>query len=398
MTRDEKQGTGAQPSSPQVYSITAVTGWPGATGPAELVVTDYGATVLALRLPMRDGMRDVILGPGPDAVDAYASQDVYFGALAGRVANRIANAEFELDGKVYHLAPNNAPNSLHGGVPGFHQLTWTVVEKGPGEIVFERLSPDGEAGYPGNLKTRVTYRLSVVGRPPEAEVLEQEQEVPAQEESDQEQELLDQEEAGVPALVWTIVWEATTDKPTLCSLTQHSYFNLDGHATNHLDGHSLQVDASEFIELDETAAPTGRILPVEGTGLDLREPRLLKDCWSMDCRHLKQARGVDHNFCLHEKKTGPLRRAAVLRTADLELTCETTQPGIQVYTANYTGGQTGKPDEKGRPVVYQDHCGVCLETQGWPDAPHHEAFPSVRLDPDELYWQETRYIFRPLAD
>lgn len=348
-------------SSFESYKIQAPVSWDGREELAELELTNYGATVMAFRVPVDGKTRDIVLGPG--VPELYPKQDRFFGAFVGRVANRIGQASFDLNGRHYPLAANNGPNSLHGGVPGFHEVFWEVEKKSANEITLRRVSPDGEAGYPGDLDVRVTYRLE-----------------------------------GGKELSWVLIYEATSSAPTLCNLTQHTYWNLNGQETNHLRGHVLQVFANQFTEVDANSTPTGRLLDVEGTGLDFRQPRDLGEVLAepLTCPHLQQARGVDHNFVLHTRTQGPMREAARVTTKDLELRCETTQPGVQVYSANYVNGHAGKPLADGTPLAYNKQCGLCLETQAWPDAPHHSSFPPITLEPGELYRRETRYVLRRL--
>lgn len=308
------------------------TGWRGR--PAEVDVLSLGATLCAWRI----GDRDLLLGP-PPTEEAYLAQDKYFGALVGRVANRIAGAGFDLDGRHYELTANQGRNCLHGGVPGFHTRLWELVEKRQNAVKLQLLSPDGEAGFPGNLEVTVIYRLLEEGE----------------------------------SLVLEMEYLAHSDRATLCSLTQHSYFNLGGHQTGHLEGHELRVLSHEVTENDADQVPTGRRLPVEGTALDYREFR------SLSCE-------LDHNFILADGSRPAPQLVAELRGHGLLLQVESTQPGMQVYTAGFLAGDAGKEG-----LRYGPGSAVCLECQSWPDAIHHEDFPSIVLRPGEVYRECTRY-------
>lgn len=339
-------------------------------GETFLRATTYGASILGWSVPCAEGMRDLLLGP--DTVEGLRNQDRYFGATVGRVANRISGAEFawpisERDGsdesldsqRVCRLATNNGANCLHGGHPGYQERIWSLVSQSDSELVYSLLDPDGCAGFPGGLQVQVRYQL------------------------------LGGEE---PTL--RIMYEATALDDTVCALTWHGYWNLRGHGFGSLEGHRLQVCAERFTELTEDSCPTGRCLPVEGTGLDFRQLLDVQTGLERDCPHLRQGRGLDHNYILHDEPVGALRLAAVLETDALRLSCYTTQPGIQVYTANYLDGDIGKSLQEGPAVVYGARSGICLETQAWPDAVHHRQFPSIVLRAGEQYRQETQYRLR----
>lgn len=334
-----------------------------AAEPVTVTISPWGANLLRWEVPMQTGRRDILLGM--DTVSELAQQDKYFGALVGRVANRIGRAQFELDGRVYPLEANNGPNHLHGGHPGFHEQPWRILEQSAQSVRLALTSPAGQAGYPGTLQVQVTYAL----------------------------EADPQRDTGV--ILW-LTYEAQTDAPTLCNLTWHGYFNLAGHQAGTLAGHQLQVFADQFTVLDENSCPTGAIESVANTGLDFRTPQALPTALAKPCPHLKQGRGLDHNFILGFKPYQPLRPAACLQTDDLVLTLETTQPGVQIYTANYLDGILGKRDpQTGIQVAYPAQSGICLEAQAWPDAIHHGHFPSIVLEPGQVYYQKTGYRLHP---
>lgn len=300
---------------------------------AEITVLDYGGTLQSLVVPSPSGAPvNVVLGY--DDAQGYERGNAFFGATIGRVGNRIGGGAFTLNGREYTLAKNDGENHLHGGVMGFHRQLWHM-EARENRVVLTRRSPDGEEGYPGNLDVCVTYLLE-------------------------------------PGPCLRIVYEARTDRDTLVNLTNHSYFNLNGGGS--VLGHILQIPADRFCEGDESVLPTGRLLPVDGTPFDFREPKAIGAEIGSGHPQLRFTYGYDHNYCLSG------RRAAVL-TGDqsgVTMTVETDQPGMQVYSANF---------------LTPKHTAVCLETQCWPDAIHHPDFPSPILRADEQYRSETVFRF-----
>ena len=309
---------------------------------ASVTILDYGATIQSLCVPDRNGKPvDVVLGYD-DAAGYEAGHD-YYGATIGRVGNRIGGAQFSLDGKIYTLAKNDGENHLHGGVRGFNCRMWNMSVQG-NSVVCERLSPDEEEGYPGNLRVRVTYTLT---------------------------------EEGL-----SIVYDAESDRDTLVNLTNHAYFNLNGGGSV-LD-HTLQVFAERFCENDEHCLPTGKLLSVVGTPFDFREAKPIGRDIGADHEQLHRAGGYDHNFCLAGK------RAAVLYSpqSGVEMTTRTDMPGMQVYSANFLSGESGKG---GRPM--ERRSAVCLETQLYPNAMNCYAFPSPVLRAGRALHSETAYLF-----
>lgn len=317
-------------------------------------ILTYGGILRALRVPTLHGTRDLVLGF--DTMADYEQQDKYIGALVGRVANRIGGAAFRLNGKDYTLAVNNGPNCNHGGIHGFHEKVWTAYANAEGELSLTCISPDGEEGFPGTLHVQVTYTLG-------------------------EDDSL------------TLTYQARSDADTLVNLTNHSYFNLNGHNAGILDGQTIQIFSDAITESDETSVPTGRLLDVAGTPFDLRKPASFAPGLASDHPQIRMANGYDHNFVLSNQPTGPFRLAAAAECADLRLECYTTQPGLQLYTANYLAGEVGKDG-----AVYDPRCAFCLETQCWPDAIHQPDFPSVILPAGKTYRQTTRFRFSPVAE
>lgn len=304
----------------------------------------WGCTVVALEVPDRQGrFADVVLGF--DDLQGYLQPQPYLGAVVGRVANRIAKGAFTLDGKKYQLPINREPNSLHGGVRGFDKALWSPREL-PNGVEFFRVSPDGEEGYPGELRAWVTYTLD-----------------------------------GGELVV---NYRAQTSQPTPVNLTNHAYFNLAGQGSPDVYDHEITIDAEAFLPVDETLIPTGELAPVQGTAFDLRQPVQLG-------RHLREnhLQGFDHNFCLrrtHDKHfCARLQHTASGRVLDVS----TTQPGVQFYTGNFLDGSLrGKGG-----TTYPRHSGLCLETQHWPDSVNQPHFPSVLLRPGEEYNHTTWFKF-----
>ena len=317
-------------------------------GGAVVEALDYGCVIRSIRVPDRGGrLVDVVLGY--DTLAEYEANDGYLGAVIGRYANRLGNAAFELNHKTYHLAKNDGPNHLHGGVAGFDRQVWDA-RPGPESVTFARCSPDGEEGYPGALYVRVCYTFS-----------------------------------DDNAL--TISYEATPDADTIVNLTNHAYFNLAGGGTV-LD-EELTIHADAFTQTQFGCLPTGRILPVEGTPLDFRTPKPIgRDLFCGD-EQLSCVGGYDHNFVLGQIADTPVPAAQLYApSTGVCMLCKTTLPGLQLYTANCLSPRAGKEG-----AVYEAHAGVCLETQFYPDAPAHNDFPSPVLRKGAVYRQQTQYAF-----
>jgi aldose 1-epimerase len=313
-------------------------------------IMTYGGIITELQVPDKDGkLGDVVLGF--DRLEDYLKGHPYFGAICGRVANRIANGKFTLDSKEYTLAKNNGPNALHGGKKGFDKVVWKAEIHGKKlpQLVLSYVSEDAEEGYPGKLSVTVTYRVT------------------------DENEL-------------SIVYKAVTDKATPVNLTQHSYFNLAGPASGDILGHELMIAADQYTPVDDTLIPTGEIKPLKGTPLDFTKPTPI----GARIAQLKgDPGGYDHNYVLREGKG--LRLAAVVTEPKTGRVMEmlTTEPGVQLYTGNFLDGTL-----KGRGgVVYRKHHGLCLEAQHFPDSVNQPNFPSVILRKGKAYVQATTYRF-----
>jgi aldose 1-epimerase len=319
----------------------------------EASVISYGATLVSLKVPDRNGkIGDVVLGY--DSVDGYEQGKSYFGGTIGRYGNRIAGGQFTLDGTVFHLPKNDGPNSLHGGTTGFNKRVWTAVDRSRADAQVLELSytsPDGEEGYPGTLQVKVTYTL-----PAETNELR-------------------------------IDYSASTDKDTILNLTNHSYFNLSGVASQEIVDHQLLLRAREFTTVDSTLIPTGGLRTVDGTPFDFRKPTAIGARINQDDEQLRFGKGYDHNWVLEGAGKGGLQLAAQVfePTSGRVLEVDTTEPGIQFYSGNFLDGKDrGKGSE-----LYAHRTGFCLETQHFPDSPNHPNFPSTELKPGQTYRSAT---------
>ncbi len=348
MNRVTQEPFGVTPDGEGVdlYTLTNGSG-------AEVTIVTYGAIIVSLRVPDRDGvLDDVVLGY--DSLQGFIDASPYFGAIVGRYGNRIGDATFELDGETYVLARNNGPNHLHGGLVGFDKVVWTGESfddaTGVG-IILTYVSQDGEEGYPGTLVSRITYTLTEDN-----------------------------------ALI--VDFHATTDKATPVNLTQHSYFNLAGAGNGDILDHELMVMADAYTPVDSTMIPTGEIRDVTGGPFDFRTPVAIGARIEDDNRQLILGGGYDHNYVLSGGDTSPFLAARVYEpTTGRVMEIHTSEPGVQFYTGNFLDGSiTGKD---GR--AYQRRYGFCLETQHFPDSPNKPEFPSTILRPGETY--ESRTIF-----
>ena len=321
----------------------------------EVCFLSLGGTISAVKVPDRTGIiADVT--PGYDTLAEYLGDAHYFGAIIGRYANRIARGRFLLDGEEYALPPNDGPNVLHGGADGFHRAVWRVDPFASGTLagaVLSHTSPDGAAGFPGQLEVRVTYTLT------NANELQ-------------------------------VDYHATTDRATPINLTQHTYFNLAGHASGGILDHELTLHASHYLPINEEILPLGTLEPVEGTPFDFRAARSIGNHMSSRGADLG-IDGYDHNFALDGGAPGAMRHAARLRepASGRTLEIDTTEPGLQFYSGDQLGrGLTGKG---GRPYVR--HGALALETQHFPNSVNVPAFPSTILRPGEQYRSTTVYRF-----
>jgi aldose 1-epimerase len=331
-----------------VFTMTNVRGM-------EVRVMTYGAIILSIRVPDRDGkLEDVALGF--DGLEPYFQNAPHFGSVVGRYANRIARGQFTIDGQTYRLALNNGPNHLHGGVRGFDKVVWKVDEFNAGiadvsAIWLRYTSPDGDEGYPGQLETHVTYLLT-----PDNEL--------------------------------QVNYRASANQPTPVNLSQHTYFNLAGEGKGDVLGHVLSIAASRFTPVHRTLIPTGALAAVEGTPFDFRTPVTIGARIDVDHEQIRLARGYDHNFVLDRTGSAPVRAARVVEPqSGRVLEVRTTEPGMQFYTANGLNA-TGKNGHS-----YRTRAAFCLETQHFPDSPNHPEFPSTILRPGETFISQTVFAF-----
>ena len=319
------------------------------SGGLKVEISNLGAKVTKLLVANRKGeVKDVVLGF--KTAEEWRTQETYFNAICGRVANRIKDGVFRIQNTEYRIQTNNGTNSLHGGVEGFNAKIWDVVEQSLYEIKLHYRSQDGEEGYPGNLDVWVTYTATKDNR-------------------------------------LVIHYEAKTDKPTIAAFTNHSYFNLAGEGSGRVDEHVLQVNADAYTPFDETACPTGEILPVEGTMMDFRQPVRIGD--RIHDPFFAPGRGIDNNWCLCAADAPKeLRHAATLQADGRTMECWTTMKGLQVYTGNYIEQHVGKSG-----AMYDEQHAVCLEAQNWPDSINHPNFPNIVLLPGEKLDEITEYRF-----
>lgn len=319
---------------------------------AYVEVCNIGAGITAVVVPDREGrMADVALGYRDHA--DYIGDGACMGKTPGRFANRIAGGRFTLDGKSYRLAVNNGPNHLHGGPTGFANRLWHD-ETADGSVVFTRLSPDGEEGYPGTLTARVAY-------------------------------------AWDDDCCLTVTLEAACDAPTVVNLTNHSYWNLAGENAGSVLEHELRLHAARWLPTDETLVPTGELAGVAGTPMDFRTPKALGRDLRADFPALKYGKGYDNCWEVEGWQADVESPVAELyeRQSGRRLTVRSTQPGVQVYTGNWLAGSP--LSKSGR--SYADYDGVAIECQGFPDAPNRPDFPSAVLRPDERYRRTIRFRF-----
>jgi len=341
----DKESFGQTPDGREVdlYTLTNTNG-------LRAKITNYGAILVSLEVPDRDGnLADITLGF--DALDGYIKAHPYFGATVGRYANRIGSAKFMLDGVEYKLAANDGENHLHGGIKGFDKVVWKPEDLWANDnealLKMSYISEDDEEGYPGNLACTVTYTLTA------------------------DNEL-------------KISYEAETDKTTVVNLTNHSYFNLADQGTGDILGHELTLNADRYTPVDEGLIPTGEIRSVKDSPMDFTLPM------SIGSRIEQVSGGYDHNYVINSGG-GTLALAAKVNepTSGRVMEIYTTEPGVQLYTGNFLDGTlTGKGGK-----VYKKHYGFCLETQHFPDSPNKPNFPSAVLLPGQKYTSETIYRF-----
>ena len=318
----------------------------------EVCITNYAGGIVSIMVPDRNGkFQDVVLGH--DTIDDYVNIDGNFGALIGRYGNRINKGRISIDGTEYQLPQNNFGHCLHGGPVGFHHKVWDAVQPDGSTLELHLQSPDGEAGFPGNLNVKVVYTLS----------------------NDNSLK---------------IEYTATTDKPTVVNLTNHSYFNLSGNPANDILDETVLFNADGFTPIDSTFMTSGEIRSVEGTPFDFRRGKTVGRDIDADDEQLKNGMGFDHNMVLN---TGGDISVLAGRIEDsrsgISMEIYTTEPGIQFYTGNFLDGSVkGK-----RGIYYQKRSAICVETQHFPESPNQPNYPSTLLRPGETYSSTCIYKF-----
>ncbi len=324
---------------------------------SEMCVCNYGGIIVSLMMPDRNGALDnVVLGLN-NVEDMKKRVDPYLGAAIGRYGNRIAMGKFTIDGVEYTLPQNDNTNCLHGGLSGFESKVWDAEQTDEQTLVLRYTSVDGEEGFPGNLSIVMTYKLT------------------------------DENEVCID-------YKATTDKPTLCNLTNHSFFNLNGISGKAeapvITNNVLTLNCDKFIPVDAIAIPVGVKTPVEGTPFDFRQPALVADRIDDNDTQIKYGSGIDHSFCINQKVAGELTLAAVCEcpATGRVLSTYTTEPGLQVYSGNFLNGTVGVCG-----TVFPRRSGICFEAQHHPDCINQPKFEQCVLRPGETYSQTTVYAF-----
>ena len=319
----------------------------------EVCITNFGGRIVSVMVPDKDGqMRDVVLGF--DSIQDYISKPSDFGATIGRYANRINQGRFMLDSVEYILPRNNYGHCLHGGPKGFQYQVYDARQIGPQELELTYLAKDGEEGFPGNLQVKVIFKLT--------------------------------DDNAVD-----ITYYAETDKPTIVNLTNHSYFNLSGAGDPYIGDHLLCIDADYYLPTDDTAIPYGEKSAVEGTPMDFRKLYEVGSRINEPFEQLVYGKGYDHTYILNKKRSGEFSFCAecVSPKTGIVMDVFTTEPGVQLYTANWmTGNFIGKNGKR-----YPMRAAICLETQHFPDSPNHENYPSVILRPHEKFESHTQFKF-----
>jgi aldose 1-epimerase len=317
----------------------------------QAAVTNYGAYLVSVLVPDKTGkLTSVALGF--DSLEGLMAQRCYYGATIGRFGNRIANGKFTLEGKGYNLPINNGPNSLHGGEKNFSYVVWDGKQTDEQKVELTYLSKDMEEGFPGNLQVKVTYSIT-----------------------------------DDNAIV--IAYEATTDKTTVINLTNHAYFNLNGEGNGDVLGHTVQINADNYIPANESMIPIGKIAFVKNTPFDFTQPRLISDAIDANHKQTKFGGGYDHTLVFNDHDlNAPIAKVTGDKTG-IQLKVYTDQPGMQFYTGNFMPGTNiirgGKKDIR--------RTAFAMETQHFPDSPNQPQFPSTVLKPGEVYKTQTVYKF-----
>ena len=321
----------------------------------EVAISNYGGALVAIMVPDRNGNRANVIQGHDNINDIVNSPEPYLSTLIGRYGNRICKGRFHLHGKEYQLPINNGPNSLHGGLKGFNAKVWDALQMNDHTLVLKYVSPYGEEGFSGEMRTTVVYSFT------------------------DDNELV-------------IEYMATTNKKTIINLTSHGFFSLAGIAnpTPTIENLECEINADFYIPIDNTSIPTGEILRVEGTPFDFRKPKTVGQDIDADNEQIKNGAGYDHCFVLNKKEEGELSFAARIKepVSGRIMEVYTTEPGVQVYTDNWADGYKGQNG-----ATFPRRSAICFEAQHFPDSPNRPYFPSVVLNPGEQYTQKTVYRF-----
>ena len=321
----------------------------------EVAISNYGGALVAIMVPDRNGNRANVIQGHDNINDIVNSPEPYLSTLIGRYGNRICKGRFQLHGKEYQLPINNGPNSLHGGLKGFNAKVWDALQMNDHTLVLKYVSPYGEEGFSGEMRTTVVYSFT------------------------DDNELV-------------IEYMATTNKKTIINLTSHGFFSLAGIAnpTPTIENLECEINADFYIPIDNTSIPTGEILRVEGTPFDFRKPKTVGQDIDADNEQIKNGAGYDHCFVLNKKEEGELSFAARIKepVGGRIMEVYTTEPGVQVYTDNWADGYKGQNG-----ATFPRRSAICFEAQHFPDSPNRPYFPSVVLNPGEQYTQKTVYRF-----
>lgn len=316
----------------------------------QVALTDYGARLVSALVPDKNGdLIDVVLGF--DSIEGYlTAKEIYHGATIGRFANRIANGKFSIDQDEYTIPQNNGSNCLHGGPDGFHAKVWDRQVSFRKKVTFYYVSPDGEAGFPGEVNVSVTYELT------------------------DDNEIL-------------INFRASSDRPTVVNLTNHAYFNLNGEGNGDILNHAIQINAQEFIEINGDQLPTGNLKNVVNTAFDFREETKIVDRISTEDQQLHFAKGFDHSF-INENAYSQVAASAYSPESGITLELYTDYPTVHLYTGNYLSDDLGKSGKK-----YLQNGGFCFEAQNYLDYPNQSTFPCVLVEPNKEYNFNMKYKF-----
>ena len=321
----------------------------------EVAISNYGGALVAIMVPDRNGNRANVIQGHDNINDIVNSPEPYLSTLIGRYGNRICKGRFQLHGKEYQLPINNGPNSLHGGLKGFNAKVWDALQMNDHTLVLKYVSPYGEEGFSGEMRTTVVYSFT------------------------DDNELV-------------IEYMATTNKKTIINLTSHGFFSLAGIAnpTPTIENLECEINADFYIPIDNTSIPTGEILRVEGTPFAFRKPKTVGQDIDADNEQIKNGAGYDHCFVLNKKEEGELSFAARIKepVSGRIMEVYTTEPGVQVYTDNWADGYKGQNG-----ATFPRRSAICFEAQHFPDSPNRPYFPSVVLNPGEQYTQKTVYRF-----